>query len=79
MTVRKNFLLEDEVAKHLEEISKKQNNTQTAVIKELIEEKYMEISAKEKLEILSQLSGSMEGMFTNITVQEIKKRMGNNI
>ena len=79
MTIRKNFLLENEVAKHLEEIAKKQNTTQTAVIKEIIEEKYMEISAKEKLEILNQLSGSMEGMFTNITVQEIKKEMSSNL
>jgi len=79
MTIRKNFLLENEVAKHLEEIAKKQNTTQTAVIKEIIEEKYMEISAKEKLEILNQLSGSMEGMFTNITIQEIKKEMSSNL
>lgn len=38
MTVRKNFLLNDEIAKHLELIAKKENTTQTNVIKNMIEE-----------------------------------------
>ena len=55
MTIRKNFLLDDEIAQHLEELSKKQNLTQTQVIKNMIEEKYEEISIQEKLEILYDL------------------------
>lgn len=32
MTIRKNFLLDEEIVKHLQEIAKRQNSTQTDVI-----------------------------------------------
>ena len=60
MTIRKNFLLDDEIAQHLEELAKKQNLTQTQVIKNMIEDKYEEISIAEKLEILHSLVDSSE-------------------
>jgi len=49
MTVRKNFLLDEEIAQHLEEIAKKENTTQTNVIKNMIEEKYEIYSVKAEM------------------------------
>lgn len=50
MTIRKNFLLDDDIAIHLEELAKRENTTQTNIIKNMIEEKYEEISVQDKLE-----------------------------
>ena len=44
MTIRKNFLFDDKVAKHLEEIAKAEGKTQTQIAQEAIEEKYKSIS-----------------------------------
>ncbi len=80
MTVRKNFLLNDEIARHLEEIAKKQNMTQTDVIKNMIEQKYQEYSVQEKLEAFRSIVGCMNGLIGDeITIQSIKEEMGSRI
>ena len=80
MTVRKNFLLDDEIAKHLEEIAKKENKTQTDVIKSMIEEKYQEYSVQEKLEAFHSLVGSMNGLIPDdVSIQSIKAEMGSKL
>ena len=76
MTIRKNFLLDDEIAKHLEELAKKENTTQTNIVKNMIEEKYQEISVKEKLEALDRIAGSCNGLFVGKSIQSIKVEMG---
>ena len=38
MTIRKNFLFDEEIAKHLEEIAKLKGQTQTQTVQEFIEE-----------------------------------------
>lgn len=75
MTVRKNFLLDEEIAEHLEELAKRANTTQTQVIKNIIEEKYEEISVKEKLEIFHSLVGSSSGIYSGKSIQSIKADM----
>lgn len=55
MTIRKNFLLDDEIARHLEEIAKKENTTQTNVIKNMIEQRYEKYSVEEKLEAFNRI------------------------
>lgn len=75
MTVRKNFLLDEEIAAHLEELAKRANTTQTQVIKNIIEEKYEEISVKEKLKILHMLAGSSKGIYEGKSIQSIKADM----
>ena len=55
MTVRKNFLFDEDVAEHLKDIAKKANVTQTQVVKDLIEERYEEYSVEEKLEALERI------------------------
>lgn len=76
MTVRKNFLLDDETAKHLEKIAKRDNTTQTQVVKNLIEKEYEDISKEEKLEAFYSIVGSCEpGSLVGKSVQSIKASM----
>jgi hypothetical protein len=75
MTVRKNFLFEEDVAQHLIDIALKENTTQTQVVKDLIEEKYQEISVKEKLKAFYSFAGSCPGMFVGKSIQSIKADM----
>ncbi len=79
MTVRKNFLLEEETAIHLEELAKKRGTTQTQIIKELIEKEYQEISKEDKLQALYSFAGSMPDAFVNKSVQSIKASMGDDV
>ena len=75
MTVRKNFLFDEDVAQHLKEIAKKANITQTQVVKNLIEAEYEEVSVAEKLEALHAFAGSGTGLYGDLTIQEIKANM----
>ena len=79
MTIRKNFLLDKEIAKHLEELAKRENTTQTNVIKNMIEEKYQEISVQEKLDAIKVFAGSCPGMFVDKSIQSIKMEMGSQL
>lgn len=75
MTVRKNFVFDEEVAKHLEELAKREHKSQTAVIKDLIEEKISEYNRQEKLRIAQELAGSCSGCFGELSIQDIKADM----
>ncbi len=75
MTVRKNFVFDEEVASHLEEMAKKEHKSQTALVQEMIEVSYKEISKKEKIKAFESIVGSATGVFGNLTVQEIKANM----
>jgi len=66
MTIRKNFLFDDKVAKHLEEIAKAEGKTQTQVVQEAIEEKYKSISIQKKLAILDEIHDSFHGLLTDV-------------
>lgn len=80
MTVRKNFLFEEDVAQHLKKIAKKANVTQTQIVKDLIEEKYEEYSVEEKLEALYSFAGTMNGLIgDDVSIQSIKMEMGSKI
>ena len=74
MTIRKNFLFDDEVAKHLEEIAKAEGKTQTQIAQEAIEEKYKTISRKRKLEALEALKGSLNGKIGDIDAKEARRQ-----
>ncbi|MBL0708008.1 MAG: ribbon-helix-helix protein, CopG family [Sulfurimonas sp.] len=75
MTVRKNFLFDDDIAEHLKEIAQRENTTQSQVIRDLIEDKYEEISVEEKLEAFYAFAGSGTGLYGDLTIQEIKANM----
>lgn len=79
MTVRKNFLLDEEIAMHLEEIAKKENTTQTNIVKNMIEQRYQEYSVQEKLEALKSIVPMPPGSLVGKTIQSIKAQMGSEI
>ncbi len=72
MTVRKNFLFEEDVAEHLEKIAKKKGTTQTEIVKELIESEYEEYSKEEKLEAIYAFADSGNGLWGDLTIQKVK-------
>ena len=72
MTVRKNFLFDEAVAKHLEEIAKLKGQTQTQTVQEFIQNEYKKIEAKKKLAILDEMAGSLTGKIGNIDAKEAK-------
>ncbi len=72
MTVRKNFVFDEEVAKHLEELAKIEHKSQTAVIQEMVEKNYQKIDKQKKLEAFNSIIGSASGLFAETTIQEIK-------
>ncbi|NOQ29869.1 MAG: hypothetical protein GQ570_01975 [Helicobacteraceae bacterium] len=72
MTVRKNFLFDDEIAEQLVEISEIKHITQTQVVKELIIKEYDEVTKEEKLEAVKNFIGSGTGLFGDMTIQSIK-------
>jgi macrodomain Ter protein organizer (MatP/YcbG family) len=75
MTVRKNFLLNEEIVEYLKKLAEQSKLTQTQVIKNLIEEQYEKIAIAEKLESLKKFAGSGTGLFREKTVQSIKANM----
>ena len=55
MTIRKNFLFDDEIVEHLKAIAERDGTNQTEVVRNLIEEKYQEIAKQERLLAFRQL------------------------
>jgi len=66
MTMRKNFLFDEQVARHLEEIAKVEGKTQTQVTQEAIEEKYRQISTAKKLATLDEIQDAMHGLLSDV-------------
>ena len=66
MTIRKNFLFDDKVVKHLEEIAKTERKTQTQIAQEAIEEKYKSISIQKKLKVLDEIYDSFHGLLADV-------------
>ena len=66
MTIRKNFLFDEEIAKNLAEIAKLKGQTQTQTIQEFIKEEYKKISIKKKLATLDEIEDAFHGLLTNV-------------
>jgi len=75
MTIRKNFLLDEEIVKHLEALAKKENTTQTNIIRNMIEDRYQEISVNEKLEAFRSIVPITPGSLVGKSIQSIKIQM----
>ena len=75
MTIRKNFLFEEDVVKHLKDIAKKVDMTQTQVIKDLIEEKYTKITVSDRLEAFKSIVVMPTGSLVGKSIQSIKSEM----
>jgi len=72
MTIRKNFLFDEEIVKHLEEIAKLKGQTQTQTIQEFIKKEYKKISIKKKLAILDEIEDSFHGLLTNVDAKSAR-------
>ena len=75
MTIRKNFVFDEKIAKYLEVLAKEQGTTQTAIVSNLIEEQIREKLIQEKLEALERFAGSVSGSLEGVSIQSIKEEM----
>ncbi len=71
-TVRKNFVLEKNIADHLEALAKESQQSMTALIQEMIEERYKTIKVKKRLNALERMKNSAEGLLTDESIQSLK-------
>lgn len=73
MTIRKNFLFDDEVAGHLEEIAKVEGKTQTQIAQEAIEARYNQMQKAKRLEAFGRIAGSLGGKVGDIDPKNVRK------
>ncbi len=74
-TVRKNFVFRKEVAEHLEELAKDNGKSMTALVEELIEDRYRSKRVAKRVEAFEKFSGSANGLFKEKSIQSIKADM----
>ena len=74
-TVRKNFVFDEEVAMHLEELAKESKQSMTSLVQEMVEERYRSVKVQKRLEAFKKFSGSANGLFTDKSIQSIKAEM----
>jgi len=72
LTVRKNFVFEKNIAMYLEEIARDTKKSMTALLQELIEERYKQIKVKKRKEAFNRIKGSATGLLTDVSIQSIK-------
>ncbi len=73
MTVRKNFVFDEETAHTLEEIAKEEGITQTEAVKRAIEELQEKHKRKKRLEALERLAGSVPpGSLVDVDVRQVR-------
>jgi endonuclease III-like uncharacterized protein len=75
MTVRKNFLFDEQTARHLEKIAQVENLTQSDVVRNLIEKRYEDISKAEKLQAFHSIIPFPSGSLIGQSIQSIKAEM----
>ena len=72
ISVRKNFLFDENIAQHLEEVAKDAQKSMTAIMQEMIEERYDSIRVKKRVKALENIIGSANGLLTDKSIQSIK-------
>ena len=73
MTVRKNFVFDDETAHTLEQIAKEEGITQTEAVKRAIEALREQYKRKKRLEALEKLAGSVPpGSLVDVDVRQVR-------
>jgi len=71
-TVRKNFVFDRNIAQYLEELARDTKKSMTALIQEMIEERYKQIKVKKRMRAFNRIKGSATGLLTDTSIQEIK-------
>jgi len=72
MTVRKNFIFDEETAKQLEELAKEEGKTQTQITQEALKMYIKEKKKEKKLQVLERLKGSLTGKIGNFDLKEVR-------
>lgn len=78
-TVRKNFVLNADIAQQLEEITKENNQSMTSIVEEMVEHRYRSIKVRkrlvafEKIQEIAKTTG--KGLFVGKSIQSIKAEM----
>ena len=79
VTVRKNFVLDAEVASHLEELAKENNQSMTSFVQEMVEERYRSVRAKKRAEAFNRsveiADTFSSGLLVGKSIQKIKADM----
>ncbi len=79
MTVRKNFVFDEEVAEHLAELAKQEKKSQTAFVQELIENRYKSEKVRKRKEAFRKTvelaDREFSGLLVGKSVQSIKAEM----
>ena len=77
--IRKNFVIDAQVAAHLEEMAHDDGRSQTALVQEMIEQRYRSARVRKRVAAFErsiQMARELEPGFTeNKTVQQIKAEM----
>jgi len=71
-TVRKNFVFDKNIAMYLEELARETKQSMTALVQEMIEERYKQIKVKKRMKAFNRIKGSATGLLTDTSIQEIK-------
>jgi len=71
-TIRKNFVFDVNVAMHLEELAKETKSSMTALLQDMIEERYKKIKAKKRIQALTNIDDAFSGSIGNKSIQDIK-------
>jgi len=72
LTVRKNFVFDKNIATYLEELAKEAKTSMTALVQEMIEERYKQIKVKKRMEAFNRIKGSATGLIGDTSIQSIK-------
>ena len=79
VTVRKNFVFDEEVAMHLEEMAKENGQSMTSFVEEMIEKKYGSKKVSKRLEAFNRSIEIAEniggGLLKDKSIQSIKEEM----
>ncbi len=74
-TVRKNFVFTQEIANYLEELAKDSKESMTAVVQDMIEDRYRTLRVKRRIKAFEKIKGSANGLLTDFSVQSTKANM----
>ncbi len=74
-TVRKNFVFTQEIANYLEELAKDSKESMTAIVQEMIEDRYRTLKVKKRMKALEKINGSANGLLGDFSIQSTKANM----
>ena len=78
-TVRKNFVLDADVAKHLEELAKESKQSMTSFVQEMVEDRYRSVRVKKRTEAFNrsiEIANSFSsGLLVGKSIQNVKANM----